>query len=198
MGKIYYIIGKSASGKDSIFRLLKEDAQLGLKTIVLYTTRPKRSGEMDGREYHFTDEEKLKDLRQAGKIIEERVYHTVFGDWYYFTADDGTFDAGNESWLGIGTLESYEKLKDYFGEDRVCPLYITVDPYIRLTRALAREKSQENPSYTELCRRFLADEEDFSEEKLEKAGVKSGFSNDGQLSDCVEAVKKAILSEMKA
>ncbi len=195
MGKIYYIMGKSASGKDSLFKLLKEDEGLGLKPVVLYTTRPKRQGEEEGREYHFTDEAGLSALRAAGKIIEERVYHTVFGDWYYFTADDGRLAGGSDSWLGIGTLESYEKLAAYFGRDRVVPLYITVDPDIRLLRAVERERQQEKPSYTELCRRFLADEEDFSPEKLSAAGITREFSNNGRLEDCAAKLRAAVLAE---
>ena len=64
----------------------------------------------------------------------------------------------------IGTLESYEKLKTYFGNEKVVPLYIEVEDGERLTRALAREKTQKEPKYAEMCRRFLADSKDFSEE----------------------------------
>ena len=60
MGKIFYIMGKSSSGKDSIYRMLEEDQELGLKRLVIYTTRPIRDGEKNGREYFFTDENKLK------------------------------------------------------------------------------------------------------------------------------------------
>ena len=48
MGKIFYLMGKSASGKDSLFRRLKEDGTGGLKEVVLYTTRPIRDGETEG------------------------------------------------------------------------------------------------------------------------------------------------------
>ena len=89
MGKIYYLMGKSASGKDHIYENLIQETALDLKPFVLYTTRPIRSGEQDGREYFFVDEKRLSELREAGKIIEERMYSTVQGPWYYFTADDG-------------------------------------------------------------------------------------------------------------
>lgn len=46
---------------------------------------------------------------------------------------------------------------------------------MRLARALDRERSQIKPNYDEMCRRFLADSADFSEENLEKAGIKSVF-----------------------
>ena len=92
MGKIYYLMGKSASGKDHIYENLIQETALDLKPFVLYTTRPIRSGEQDGREYFFVDEKRLSELREAGKIIEERMYSTVQGPWYYFTADEGQIE----------------------------------------------------------------------------------------------------------
>ena len=56
MGKIYYLMGKSASGKDHIYEHLLKETSFDLKPLVLYTTRPIRSGEQDGREYFFVDE----------------------------------------------------------------------------------------------------------------------------------------------
>ena len=145
MGKIYYLMGKSASGKDHIYEHLIQETALDLKPFVLYTTRPIRSGEQDGREYFFVDEKRLSELREAGKIIEERMYSTVQGPWYYFTADDGQIDLVKHDYLGIGTLESYLKLKAYFGEQAMVPLYVEVDDGLRLSRALERERKQTEP-----------------------------------------------------
>ena len=165
MGKIYYIIGKSSSGKDTIFKeLLARIPQL--KRVVPYTTRPVREGEKNGVEYFFTDEEQVQKLEQAGRIIELRAYDTACGVWKYFTADDGQIDLEAGNYLMIGTLEAYEKMIQYYGAEKIIPLYIEVEDGERLSRALARERQQAQPKYKELCRRFLADEEDFSEEKL--------------------------------
>ena len=84
-------------------------------------------------------------------------------------------------------------MKEYYGEDRVCPVYIQVEDGERLYRALLREKQQKMPRYAELCRRFLADQEDFSEEKIKKAGISLRFEND-DLEKCVENVIKYIKS----
>ena len=65
MGKIYYLMGKSASGKDHIYEHLIQETALDLKPFVLYTTRPIRSGEQDGREYFFVDEKRLS--RNCGR-----------------------------------------------------------------------------------------------------------------------------------
>ena len=115
-------MGKSASGKDTIYKELKE-AIPELKTIVIYTTRPIREGEQDGVEYHFVNEERLKELQKENKVIELRAYNTVHGVWKYFTADDGQFDA-DDNYLAIGTLESYKGMRDYLGDDKLVPIYI--------------------------------------------------------------------------
>lgn len=176
MGKIFYLMGKSASGKDTIYKMVRE-AMPQLKTITIYTTRPIRDGEREGVEYHFVGETELEQLQSQGKVIELRVYHTVHGDWKYFTVDDGQFCLEEEDYLMIGTLESYAKMREYFGAEVMVPLYIEVEDGERLQRALSRERQQKNPKYAELCRRFLADSIDFSEENLDKLDITEKFEN---------------------
>ena len=74
MNRIFYIIGKSASGKDTMYSRIV--AELGLLPIVLYTTRPVRSNEQEGVEYHFVDAERFREMEESGKVIESRTYHT--------------------------------------------------------------------------------------------------------------------------
>nr|WP_294677615.1 guanylate kinase [uncultured Blautia sp.] len=193
MGKIFYIMGKSSSGKDTIYKRLAAQEEPELQKLVIYTTRPIRDGEVNGREYYFTDEKKLEEFRNKGALIEARTYQTVYGPWTYFTADDGQIGTSGKDYLGIGTLESYVKLKEYYGEKVMCPLYIQVEDGERLERAIRREKEQEKPKYEEMCRRFLADQEDFSEEKILKAGIDKRFENHN-LDKCVEEILKYIKS----
>ncbi len=178
MGKIFCMMGKSSSGKDTLYQQILDYEGLLLKSIVLYTTRPIRSGEKDGKEYIFADEDMLARLTEAGKVIECRSYHMVHGVWKYFTVNDGQIDLTRQNYLTIATLESYLKIRDYFGEDFVMPIYIEVEDGVRLRRALEREEAQSNPRYAEMCRRFLADMVDFSEEKLAAAGITRRFFNE--------------------
>lgn len=191
MGKIFYIMGKSSSGKDTIYSRLLQDEDMQLKKIILYTTRPMREGEQDGREYHFVQKESFDTFYKQGRVIESRIYHTVYGPWIYFTADDGQISLEQENYLGIGTLESYEGMKQYYGEENICPLYIEVEDGERLKRAISREEQQTVPKYEEMCRRFLADAEDFSEEKLAQAGVGRRFANK-ELEQCIKEIKNWI------
>ena len=187
MGKIIYIMGKSSSGKDSVFKELKK-RRPELKKIIPYTTRPVREGEQNGVQYYFVDEKKLRELELQGKIIEQRAYNTKHGIWNYFTVDDGQIDlSGKEDYIVIGTLESYSAMSSYFGGEKIIPVYIEVEDGLRLARAIERERTQKEPKYAELCRRFLADSEDFSEENLEEAGIVKRFQNDN-FERCLEEI----------
>ena len=185
------MLGKSCSGKDTIFKKLKEDRQLNLNTVTGYTTRPMREGEINGVEYFFVNNEELEALKNQGKVIECRDYNTVYGVWSYFTVDDGQINLEKGNYLYIGTLESYEQMVRYYGKEVVVPIYVEVETGERLTRAVNRERQQENPKYTELCRRFLADEEDFCEENIKKAGIKKRYENNS-LERCIEEIVEDI------
>lgn len=196
MGKIFCIMGKSSSGKDTIFRLISEENNYGLKEVIGYTTRPKRKNETNGIEYHFINEEKLNEWKKAEKVIECRCYETIYGKWYYSTIDDGQIDIlSGENYITISTLESFMSMKYYYGSKNVLPIYIDIDNGLRLQRALDREKEQLNPKYEELCRRFLADSKDFSEENLKKAEISKSFENynlDKVLNEIKQYIEKNI------
>ena len=187
MGSIICLMGKSSTGKDTIYKRLLEDNPYSLKRIVPYTTRPIRIGEEEGVEYRFTDETGYLALQAGGKIIEARAYHTYHGIWRYFTVDDGQITE-EDHYLIIGTLEAYAQMKRYFGREKMIPLLIELDDGVRLQRALDRERSQQNPRYEEMCRRFLADSEDFAEGKIREAGIDRRFVND-DLDRCLEEIK---------
>ena len=187
MGRIYYLLGKSATGKDTLYKeILKRRPKL--RTVTMYTTRPIREGETDGVEYFFTGREELERQLASGKVIESRIYQTIAGPWTYYTVDDGQFDvADDESCLMIGTLESYEKMCTYFEAGKMVPVYIEVPDGIRLLRAVKREENQKKPNYREVCRRYLADEKDFSEENLERLGITKRYQNT-DMEICVEEI----------
>jgi guanylate kinase len=188
-------MGKSGTGKDTLYRELLNDGALPFERLVPCTTRPIRAGERNGREYNFYTVEEMQALEREGRIIESRCYHTVHGPWYYFTADDGQIDLARHSTLLIGTLESYVALRAYFGADLVVPVYIEVEDGERLQRALDRERAEKEPKYRELCRRFLADCEDFSEEKIAEAGIERRFENDS-LERCEKEIKQYLIEMM--
>lgn len=197
MGKIFCLLGKSNSGKDTIFKQLINDISLKLQPLVPYTTRPIRKNEQQGFEYFFITEEDLKLHRKRGKIIEQRDYETINGVWSYCTIDDGKVDLeGNNYYLLITTLQAFKELKDYFGADNVIPIYIEVEGGVRLERALYREREQANPNYDELCRRFLADSNDFSDSQLRYHNIVKSYLNHN-LSKCIKSIKADIRKNQK-
>lgn len=187
MGKMYCLMGKSSTGKDTLYKKIMEREDLSLRKVVPYTTRPIRAGEKEGVEYHFTDEAGFQALKEQGRIIEERAYNTCHGLWRYFTVDDGNIKFEESDYIVIGTLEAYGMLRKYFGEEKVLPILVALDDGVRLQRALDRERQQDNPKYDEMCRRFLADGSDFSEEKLQEAGNPRSFYNN-DLQECLEEI----------
>ncbi len=176
MGRLYVFMGKSACGKDTLYReILKRHPNL--HPVISYTTRPIRTGETEGKEYHFVTLEQMDMMRRDDKVVESRCYHTVKGDWYYFTAEDGQIDYERGDYVLISTLEGYEQIRDFYGVERVVPLYIEVDDITRMERSLERERKQDTPCVAEVCRRYLADEEDFSKDNLARLGIDRSIQN---------------------
>jgi len=192
VAKIFCIMGKSSSGKDTIYRKLLKDKKLALKKIITYTTRPMRDGEKEGVQYFFRTKDEMDAFEKQGRLVEKRVYHTILGDWYYFTVDDGQVEKDG-NYVIITTLDQFAQIRKYWKKDCVLPIYIEVDDGERLKRALRREMSQEKPQYEEMCRRFLADNKDFSKENLEAAKVDRVFEN-RTLTETVETISSYILS----
>ena len=193
MASIYVLMGKSATGKDTIYKKIIERAELHLQEVVTYTTRPIRKNETEGVEYHFVDKEFFDKCKEKNNIIEYRMYNTVHGTWYYFMVNDGQIDLQSEKkYIIIGTLESYEQIRRYYGKGVVKPIYIEIDDVERLIRALNREKEQSTPKYEEMCRRFLADSKDYSEENLLKNEITVRYDNTDR-NKCIEQIVSYIV-----
>lgn len=171
MANLFYIMGKSASGKDTIYKRIKEE--IDIKEYVLYTTRPMREGEREGIDYHYVSDEQISKFKEEGKVIESRTYQTVKGPWTYATIADKQLKQNGDI-ITVGTLESYRKVREYFEnrkDTKVLPIYITIDEQERRKRAIEREERQKNPNYAEVERRINADNIDFSEENLKLCGI---------------------------
>ena len=162
MSRIFCLVGKSCSGKDTLYTRILDLKQPNLRPVIPYTTRPMRRGEVDGQNYHFVSGKQLEQYLAGDQIIELREYFTTQGYWSYFTL---RFELDADR-LIITTLEGAEALISCYGRPAVCVIYLQVDDRTRLMRCIDREDRQENPDYTEVCRRFLADQADFSQEQL--------------------------------
>lgn len=152
--KVIALFGKSGSGKDTTLnRLIKYYGHYCHK-IISCTTRPIRENEKDGEDYYFVSPAQFTKLLLNNYFLEA----TSFNEWFYGTPFFSLKD--NKINVGVFNIEGiYALLEDSRLE--VIPIYITAKDKTRLLRCLERE---ENPDCSEISRRFLQDEKDFSEE----------------------------------
>jgi len=85
-GFIFIISGPSGSGKTTLLENLFRDRELKKRLVksVSFTTRPKRQGEREGRNYFFVTESEFRRKLKAEKILE----WTKYLGYYYATPRD--------------------------------------------------------------------------------------------------------------
>lgn len=147
------LVGKSASGKSEILKRLKE---LGMKTVVTYTTRTPRIGEIDEIDYHFISEEDFSEKMQSDFFAETTKYETVNGTWRYGSAKE---DYNNDTVI-ILNPEGLKSVKRIFPE--AVAIYIIASDKTRYERAISRIKPNDKKGIKEIDRRFESDENDFT------------------------------------
>lgn len=145
------IYGKSASGKDTYLKeLIKEYPNLN--KILLATTRPPREKEIDGTDYLFIKDKEIK------RDKEKYLWPIEFNGWTYAIVKESI----KQDKINIGIFNTYWMTKLFEDCGKTYDL-ITIEVFeadkTRLLRSLNRENS---PNCAEICRRFLADEKDFS------------------------------------
>lgn len=172
---IYCLIGKSASGKDTLAKAINE--RMNVPIAVSCTTRPMRPGEVQDREYHFlTDEEFHKRT-----FVEKRDYQVYNGEtWYYgYSADEFEKD----ECIAIVDVEGYYALRDYFGDDVVHAFYIHASEETLRKRLIKRG---DNPA--EIERRLHDDDirfNDFIDEVI-FGGKHILINNNHDLADAID------------
>jgi guanylate kinase len=149
---IYVLLGKTCSGKTT---LLAQLVELGYKTIVTYTTRPKRPNEVDGKDYFFISKQQYDHLEEFNLLVAPNTFTNAYGTkWSYgINVHDLNFD---EDYVVITEPKGYRDLVQKLGEQNVCGVYLNTSYEIRLLRGLNR-----NDHAAELLRRLDADELDF-------------------------------------
>lgn len=151
--ELIILCGKAGAGKDYLLReVLKKRGDI-LNPLVSDTTRPKRAGETDGKEYNFLSVAKFMNKEHL-----EMTAYSVADDeiWMYGTPKASLAeDKINIAILNPdGIRQLYEKAEDI----NIHVFLVTATDRTRMLRQMTREKY---PNYAEICRRFLADEEDF-------------------------------------
>ena len=152
--------------------------------VISCTTRPQRTNEQNGIDYYFVTEEQFHLLEQENKIVEKRQYSTTKGLWFYFTPRFTLLPEKN--YILITTPEGVEHLEANYGPAIIRVIYLVLDDKERLERCIKRESLQPMPDYEEVCRRFLADQKDFSDTVIAKLPNVRYIPTNTNIKTCVQ------------
>lgn len=112
-GLMFVLSSPSGAGKTTLSRmLLDEEPQVELSISV--TTRPRRPGEVEGRDYRFIDDRRFEAMVQGGELLE---HARVFGHRYGTPRPpvEAALAAGRDVLFDIdwqGTQQLAEKARD--------------------------------------------------------------------------------------
>lgn len=190
--KIILLIGPSNSGKDLFFKKIKDIYQI--EPIVPFTTREKRPGEQEGETYHYISQEQMDLLELKNLLIERRVYNTISGKWNYATSKEG-IDLEHHHYVYSAVWTIYQSFLKYYPKENVIPFYFQLDDGIRLQRALDRERNSKNEKYAEMCRRYLADKQDFPESMLSLYNPYI-INNNGTIEETMEQIDAIMVRKL--
>lgn len=187
--KIFALLGYSSVGKDTILKQVLKDMD-DVKPIISTTTRPMRKGETEGVEYYFIDDTEF--FRRGTDFVEQRIYHTK-------VKENGV--EKNATWrYGIERMElekddylivivdsvGYKELKNYVGNNKIVPIFISAPQEELKARALARGDLE-----AEVDRRLKDDYERFMDFRVRTVyhEVKNG---EGRLEEAIKEVENII------
>ena len=177
MYKLVAVIGKSASGKDTIVDILSKKNK-NLHKKVSTSTRPARQGEVDGVDYHFVSVEDFTHKLLNYELIEAN----EFNDWFYGTdIKDLSKEKVN---IGVFNPEGVRQLSESKEID-LLTIFVTSRDKDRIIRSLNRE---DNPDIDEIMRRYKTDRYDFYDLDFDYEIV----PNTEQLISAVEKAEKLI------
>ena len=179
---IIVLAGKSASGKNFVARKLEE---YGYKTIVTYTTRPKRKSEKQNITYHFISDEEFRKKIDEGFFAEWKSYITNEGVWYYGSALEDIENADDKSVI-ILTPQGYRDIKDSLPEKNIICIYLYAN-----NSTIKKRLEKRGDSNKEADRRLEKDTEDFK--GFEKEADRIVYNNDGtDINDVIDKILKVI------
>jgi len=115
-GLMFVLSSPSGAGKTTLSRLLIE-RMAGLRMSVSVTTRQKRPGEVDGRDYFFVDHQKFHAMAGNGELLE---WATVFDNGYGTPREavEAALSAGEDVLFDID-WQGTQQLREKAGKDVV-------------------------------------------------------------------------------
>ena len=187
--KIFALLGYMGVGKDTILKQVLKDMD-DVKPIISTTTRPMRKGETEGVEYYFIDDTEF--FRRGTDFVEQRIYHTKVKE--NGVEKDATWRYGIERaelekddyLIVIVDSVGYKELKDYVGNGRIVPIFISAPQEELKARALARGDLE-----AEVDRRLKDDYERFMDFRVRTVYHEVKNTN-GRLEEAIKEVEGII------
>ncbi|MBP3905595.1 MAG: guanylate kinase [Peptostreptococcaceae bacterium] len=158
MRKLFTIMGKASTGKDTLTKMLHEKMELPI--ALSFTTRPMRNGETQGVEYDFITEKDFWDMHGCDLLAEYTSYDVAGGETWYYGLTREELEKSDYV-LVIVNPDGFNQIKEIYG-DKVCSILIDAPADVRIKRYLDRDIVTETKA-EECCRRFLADQKDFKD-----------------------------------
>ena len=150
--KILVLCGKTASGKDTILHELCENNKF--RPMISYTTRPPRSGEVNGEDYYFVSDEEFQSMADEGEFFETTAYTVASGDDWRYGSSKKDYEQDHSNRIAILNPEGVKKLRE-----------CGIDAVVVLLLANENERwnrlRQRGDDSAEARRRMNADDEDF-------------------------------------
>ena len=166
--KVFMIIGKSFSGKDTLLNSILWDNDFcknnKLNRLVRYTTRKQRPNEVEGESYHFISDEEYLINYKDNENVSVTSFNSEFGDLHYIT--DFSKLKPDTNYITVGDPESIADYKNILG-NRLCVIYLMPPDWVLFQRFSRRNDNQDYNylKYKEIHRRFIDD--------MKKFGTKS-------------------------
>lgn len=187
--KIFALLGYMSVGKDTILKQVLKDID-DVKPIISTTTRPMRKGETEGVEYYFIDDTEF--FRRGTDFVEQRIYHTKVKE--NGVEKDATWRYGIERMelekddylIVIVDSVGYKELKNYVGNNKIVPIFISAPQEELKARALARGDLE-----AEVDRRLKDDYERFMDFRVRTVYHEVKNTN-GRLEEAIKEVENII------
>lgn len=187
--KIFALLGYMSVGKDTILKQVLKDID-DVKPIISTTTRPMRKGETEGVEYYFIDDTEF--FRRGTDFVEQRIYHTKVKE--NGVEKDATWRYGIERaelekddyLIVIVDSVGYKELKNYVGNNKIVPIFISAPQEELKARALARGDLE-----AEVDRRLKDDYERFMDFRVRTVYHEVKNTN-GRLEEAIKEVENII------
>ena len=187
--KIFALLGYSSVGKDTILKQVLKDID-DVKPIISTTTRPMRKGETEGVEYYFIDDTEF--FRRGTDFVEQRIYYTKVKE--NGVEKDATWRYGIERMelekddylIVIVDSVGYKELKNYVGNNKIVPIFISAPQEELKARALARGDLE-----AEVDRRLKDDYERFMDFRV-RTVYHEVKNEEGRLEEAIKEVEGII------